>query len=498
MTRWLAALLTCTLLTITALATPPSPPATTPISAPARQWWTGAVELPGPAGPMWLSIAVTFAQDGSGAWHASLDIAPGPAGPGLLATECAGVEVTPERLNFSIPTTPATTFTLSRPTPDAPEAAGQVHGEGMPPLPVTLRQVSESEVSRVVPPRPQTPRPPFPYARDAVTLTAPVDKVPLSGTLTLPPGDGPFPAVIFITDGGQQDRDHQAGYHRPYLLLADRLTRAGFATLRLDDRGIGASGGVFHDATHATVAADIRTAADFLRARGDIDPGRIGLLALGEGALPAAAAAAEDPMLGFLILLSPQALPGIDTVLLREQRRMEAEGEDPAFIAAQSEATRKLLSLVAGSGNHDQIAAALREAMLTGFASLRGEGIPPEEWQLEETVAQQLHDYTSPVVRRWMAADPRDVLGRVRIPVLLLAGDLDLTITTQDHFPAAEAALRAAGAPLTAKRFPGANHYLQPAVTGFFDEVATIRFTMMPEALDLIERWAREQAAREP
>ena len=61
--------------------------------------------------------------------------------------------------------------------------------------------------------------------------------VKLAGTLTLPPGKGPFPAVVLLTGSGAQDRDETILGHKPFLVLADYLTRRGVAVLRVDDRG---------------------------------------------------------------------------------------------------------------------------------------------------------------------------------------------------------------------------------------------------------------------
>lgn len=494
MLRWLPAL--SVLIALLAPAAAPAQSSAPPREAPARQWWAGHVEMLGPIGPVRLPIMLTLAQDEAGAWHASLDIAP-ESNPGLLAAECTDVRVTPEALSLTLALSPPMSFHAERMPPGGDEARGEFHADGMPPLSATLRRVTQAEAAAIVPARPQTPRPPFPYPRTEVRVTNPTDGVSLAGTLTLPAAEGPHPAVLLVTGGGLQDRDHQVGFHRPFLVIADHLTRAGVATLRLDDRGMAPSGGSPLDATPDLLAGDIRAAVAMLRATDGIDPQRIGVLALGEGTLPAAMAAAEDETIAWLALIAPQGLPGGDVIVLREQRRMEAEGEDPAYIAAQTEATRRLMDLLAGRGNHEQVAAAIREAMLTGIHSLRGEGLRPEEWELEEAVSSQLHEYTSPSVRAWIAADPRTALAKVRVPVLLVAGELDRVMPVGDTFPAAEAALREAGAEVAAHRLPGLNYLLQPAVTGFNDEIATIRTTIDAAALELITQWIKARAPRE-
>ncbi len=91
--------------------------------------------------------------------------------------------------------------------------------------------------------RPQNPSPPFPYREEIVSFANAPANVQLAGTLTLPKGPGPFPAAILIAGSGPHDRDENLASHKPFLVLADFLTRKGIAVLRYDKRGIGASTG---------------------------------------------------------------------------------------------------------------------------------------------------------------------------------------------------------------------------------------------------------------
>ena len=72
--------------------------------------------------------------------------------------------------------------------------------------------------------RPGTPKPPFPYREEEVSVTT-KDGIKLSGSLTLPEGEGPFPAVLLISGSGPQDRNEEAWKYKPFLMIADCLTR---------------------------------------------------------------------------------------------------------------------------------------------------------------------------------------------------------------------------------------------------------------------------------
>ncbi len=104
--------------------------------------------------------------------------------------------------------------------------------------------------------RPQEPMPPYPYREEEVTFRNRIENFDLAGTLTLPEGTGPFPAVVLITGSGPQDRDESIFSHKPFKVIADHLTRNGIAVLRYDDRGVGKSKGNMIKATSLTFADD--------------------------------------------------------------------------------------------------------------------------------------------------------------------------------------------------------------------------------------------------
>jgi len=124
--------------------------------------------------------------------------------------------------------------------------------------------------------RPQTPARPFPYVEEEVTFGGGAAGIVLAGTVTLPKGEGPFPAALLIAGSGPQDRDESLANHRPFLLISDALTRKGIAVLRYDKRGVGKSTGNPDTATTMDLAADAQAALAFLKSRKEIDGSKIG------------------------------------------------------------------------------------------------------------------------------------------------------------------------------------------------------------------------------
>ncbi|MDQ2771641.1 MAG: alpha/beta fold hydrolase, partial [Bacteroidota bacterium] len=160
-------------------------------------------------------------------------------------------------------------------------------------LSLTLRHGTEQARAAAAPRRPQLPQAPFPYQSQDLTFPNKKAGFDLAGTLTLPAGKGPFPAVVLVTGSGPQDRNETILGHQPFLVIADYLTRRGFAVLRYDDRGVGQSKGMFKDALTTDFTTDALAALAYLRTRPDIRPHQVALLGHSEGGLVVWQAAAQ-------------------------------------------------------------------------------------------------------------------------------------------------------------------------------------------------------------
>lgn len=169
--------------------------------------------------------------------------------------------------------------------------------------------------SAAQPQRPQTPMAPLPYGVEQVVFHN--AGIRLAGTLTLPRTTGPYPAIVLIPGSGEVDRDGSLFGHQFYLVLADDLTRRGFAVLRSDKRGLGQSGGNFAGATSLDFAADIQAGLALLRSRPDVAAGRIGLVGHSEGGLIGSIVAGRDPGIAFLVLMAGNGIPAAEMLRSR-------------------------------------------------------------------------------------------------------------------------------------------------------------------------------------
>lgn len=326
-------------------------------------------------------------------------------------------------------------------------------------------------------PRPQRPAAPFPYAEQEVRFDSPAAH--LAGTLTLPPGKGPFPAVLLIAGSGPHTRNERILDHQPFLVIADYLTRRGVAVLRYDKRGAGGSLGDYQDATTVDFADDARAAVAFLRTRADIDPRRIGLVGHSEGGLIAPMIAAGDPKIAFVVML---AGPGVDgkQILLEQDRLIRiANGGDPAEVQVGVEGNRKLFDLILSGATPEQVRAA---------GGARAPVAPDEPPPLSNQF-QWLHFF--------LGYDPAPTLRQLKVPVLDMNGSKDLQVPAAQNLPPIRAAL-AANPKAEVVELPGLNHLFQTAGTGSPNEYGDIEETFAPEALKILGDFVVAQSARSP
>ena len=332
------------------------------------------------------------------------------------------------------------------------------------------------------PSRPQTPQPPFPYR--CVDVDYGHGEVSLAATLTLPPGDGPFPAAVLITGSGAQNRDEEIFGHKPFAVIADHLTRAGVAVLRADDRGVGGSNDPTPgENTSADYAADALAGVEFLRAHAAIDPERVGLIGHSEGGLIGPLAASRSADVAFVVMLAGTGVDGAEILLAQSEALGRAIGRDEAFLARQREGQRAAFEAIA----RDAEPAAVRAA-IEAVVRVQVEGQPVDEPLLQTLVDRGVAQLASPWMRFFLRHDPRPALRAMKVPVLVLHGELDLQVLPEQNLPPIEAAL-ADHPDATVLRFPGLNHLFQQTETGSPAEYGQLEETFNTAALDALRDW---------
>lgn len=329
-------------------------------------------------------------------------------------------------LQFAVPTL-GISFT-GQPTADRDRIPGKFT-QG---LTFDLTFLRVAEIPR--PNRPQEPKPPLPYQSLDVSFPGGDPGITLAATLTIP-NTPPRGAILLIAGSGPNNRDAALASHRPFLVLADALTRLGFAVLRYDKRGVSPSTGDFKSADIPAFARDAAAALTFLRSRKDTGNRHI-LLGHSEGGLLAPWVAAKDPNLSGIALLAAPAVTG-EQIL---RRQIPALGLPDSFLQGV-------------------------EASLPNNAPLR----------------------------YFWSYDPLPTLAKVSCPVLAMTGTLDLQVALDQNLPLIEDTLRKAGnKAVTVRSLPKVNHILQAAQTGKQDEYGRIEETIAPVVLDELRAWLQK------
>jgi uncharacterized protein len=435
--------------------------------------WTGAIN----AGGSNIPVRIHISHEPNGALTVTLD-SPSQGANGL---PCVNVSLKDSTLHFDL-TGGAASYDG---TIDA--ANGTITGmwkqeSGTVPLNFARSVSSIAEVKR-----PQEPVRPYPYLEEDVSyLNANAVGVTLAGALTEPRGAGPFPAAILIAGSGPHDRDELVFGHRPFLVIADYLTRHGIAVLRYDKRGIGKSTGAYAAATSDDFASDAEAGIAYLKTRKEIDPRCIGLIGHSEGGLIAPLVAVQDPTVAWIVLLAGPGLPGADILIAQEGLIGKAAGAGEAAITQNQDMNRKIFAVIMAEKDP---AVMTQKAEAIMAAQEPGSSMTPAQ---RAALVQQV---TSPWFREFLSYDPRPTLEKVHCPVLALNGSNDLQVPSDQNLPAIRIALTKGGnKDFQVKEMTGLNHLFQHSPTGAVSEYQTIEETFSPDALDIMTTWIQQHS----
>lgn len=375
------------------------------------------------------------------------------------------------------------------------ESKGQtLHGQwkqgGM-----SIPLVMQREETEAMPERPQHPTEPFSYHSEEVSFPNKEADIRLAGTLSRPKGEGQYPAVILVSGSGPQDRDETILDHKPFLVLADYLTRQGLAVLRYDDRGFGKSSGNFTTATTADFAGDAAAAFDYLQNRRDVKANQIGMIGHSEGGIIAPLVSHNGKPLAFAVLLAAPALPGHELILQQGMAIMQQQGAAELQLEQYQNQQSRLLEVVRNETDLQKAAQELQSLLTAAYDSLsqNGQQHTMPAAQIQGQVAQLL----SPWFRYFIALDPAEALATLDAPALALFGSKDLQVPAVANAEALKKIREEQNKDnIHIEVLPGLNHLFQPAETGLPQEYGQIETTMAPEALEMIGEWIEQQLPR--
>ncbi len=323
--------------------------------------------------------------------------------------------------------------------------------------------------------KPQEPLKPYPYYCEEVEFVNEKDKVKLSGTLTLPQKEGKFPAVVLISGSGAQNRDEEILGHKPFLVLADYLTKKGIAVLRFDDRGTAKSTGDFYTATTFDFATDVDCAVKYLQNRKEIDKSKIGLIGHSEGGVIAAILASKNNNIAFIVSMAGGMLRGDKQLLLQKRKIEKRLGVPQARIEENQGVFTDVYKMVL---NEKLNTNELKTALFDYFKA-----------KYSEKYAKDLtNQLTFPWLVSFVRLDPKVYLEKVTCPILAINGEKDLQVSAEENLAVIKAVFKKRDN-VTIKKFENLNHLFQECKTGLPVEYGTISQTISPVVLEEVASW---------
>lgn len=458
-----------------------------PISAQdSDDWIIGSWEGTLVAGPQELQVLYHVSRGDDGALGGTMDVpAQGASGISLTMVTVDGTTVT---MTFAVPGGGTYEGRLTA----AGDSIQGTFSQGPGSFPMALGRMAGAPEP---PSRSQRLEPPFPYRVEDVTFAGPEAGIELAATLTAPKGDGPFPGVVLVSGSGPQDRDETLLGHKPFLVLADHLTRNGIAVLRYDDRGVGRSTGDFSTATSMDFVADALAAVAFLRERPEVANDIVGIAGHSEGGLVAPLASNRSDDVAFIVLLAGPGVPGIDILLAQGELISRAAGASEGVIEFNKRIQSGLADIVASEPDADVAGPQMEAFMREQTNSVSDELREAVQGALsDDAIRGAVRQFNSPWFRFFLHHDPRPALESVKVPILALFGGKDLQVPPSLNIPEIERAFERGGNPdATVRMLPGLNHLFQEAETGSPSEYGQIEQTMSPILLETVSDWILER-----
>ena len=340
--------------------------------------------------------------------------------------------------------------------------------------------------------RPQDPVKPYPYMEENVTFRNESANIELAGTLTIPSGaNQTFPVVILISGSGPQDRNEEWMGHRPFLVLADHLTRQGIAVLRYDDRGFGESTGDFHEATSADFATDVEAAISFVKSRPELDEEHIGLVGHSEGGLIAPIVAAGSDDVNFIVLMAGPGLTGAEVLIDQVELIGKTNNWSDTEIQNEQTRARNIFRTISNPVSEDSIHKTLVAYLQNEFQEKSKDG-QFNGLKEEDYLKVMIRQYMRPWLRFFIQYDPANTLKKVTCPVLAINGSEDVQVSPRNLPLIANALAEGGNEQVTIKEFSEMNHLFQTCKTCSMSEYDNIEQTITPKVMEEISDWIWE------
>lgn len=380
---------------------------------------------------------------------------------------------------------------------DGPKKLNSVFEQAGASFPFELKNTGEVTTGKIYN-RPQTPKPPYDYNSEDVEFDNADGSVHFGGTLTFPGGQvTKYPAILLITGSGAQDRDETIFDHKPFAILADLFTKAGYAVLRVDDRSIGKTTGSFRTSTTGDFAADAVTALGYLKMRKEIDISRLGLFGHSEGGMIAAMVASKRKDIKFIIQMAAPVAEPIDLAAEQSADILVSQGVPESRIREFRPMMRDMITAIVSAPDNS---VALKNAsdVFTKWDATQSQkttrlttGVKDEK-SMQTFIGRLISQLNTPWYQYFMKLRPVDYYKSLSCRVFAAYGEKDFQVDPEINSKLLKQYTDPAKTEI--RILSGMNHLFQACKKCTFSEYADLEQTLAPEFLEVMGGWVKEAA----
>lgn len=343
--------------------------------------------------------------------------------------------------------------------------------------------------------RPQTPKPPYTYNSENVGFFSSNKGMKFGGTITSPKDDDKHPAIILISGSGAQNRDEELFQHKPFAVVADYLTKRGYVVLRVDDRGVGNTGGDRTNATTADYADDVREVVEYLKTRKEVDKKKIGLYGHSEGAAIAQIVAAGNKDIDFIILMAGPGVSGVELMTEQSVATVVSMGLKEEAAKQYGVLYKGIVSNIIKSKSRDEAGDNVYK-ILDNWIENTDESTVLMTTGIEDSTSKSIfaRQFIDAVWNKWMMYflqyDPQPYLEKMNCKVLALNGDKDIQVISRTNLEGMVKALdKSKVKTKSIREIEGVNHLFQECTLCTVQEYGQLEQTIKPEVLDIVGDW---------
>lgn len=348
--------------------------------------------------------------------------------------------------------------------------------------------------------RPQTPKSPFPYVTKEVSYHSKDSVIKYGGTLTLPDEKDKYPAVILLTGSGAQDRDETIFYHKPFFVLADYLTKRGFAVLRLDDRGVGGTTGGRLPNTTNDFANDALEAVDYLKRQKNVNATSIGFIGHSEGGLIAFIAASRSSDIAFIVSLASPGVSGKELSLRQLGQSLLAREKDTLTVNNVLKFWDKSFDLINKASSRSQMESSITRAFKEWVTAHQGSSKSlalmgfdfsdlSSQSMVDKFLGEKVKTYLDPWSRYLLSYNPHPYFSKLKTPILALNGDKDENVDADINLPRFRSLAERYTLQIDTVKIQNLNHFLQTTNNGSVTKVYENHETISVKVLDTVYQW---------